>query len=54
VDVDRKAAAPGRRLLQTRRAAINRYRLPASPQQQTSRTLLQRSIDGTDGLKTVS
>jgi len=32
----------------TCRAAIDRYCLPTDPQQQTRRTLLQRSVDGTD------
>jgi len=34
-----------------RRAAVDRYLLPAGPgaQQQTRRRLLQRSVDGTDG-----
>jgi len=31
------------RLLQTRRAAVDRYSLPRVPQQQTRRTLLQQS-----------
>jgi len=35
-------------LLGAGREAIDRYLLPADPQQQTRRTLLQQSIAGTD------
>jgi len=40
LDMDRKAAAPA--------VAIDRYRLTPGPQQQTRRTLLQRSTGGTE------
>jgi len=46
--LQQRRAAEAPLLLGAGRAAIHRYLSPPSPQQQTRRTLLQRSIAGTD------